>query len=339
MVIMLNFSPVKQDFTGEFSRFFAFFNKLFFIPLFSLIWKIPYDKMESSSSKGEISMEKKTISIIAALLAVVLVVVGVLFIQAKQTVGSLQQSQSEMAAQIDALNADVADKSSQIDALNADVADKESQIDALNADVADKSSQIDALNADVADKDSQIDALNADVADKVNQIDTLSAELEQALQDSTVPAAVQEEIPDTVPGKHSITRSFLYALDQYDITYTYTGVDDNDKDAVTIDFNIADHTLTFRLWFSPDCEDVQMVVWDVIAFNAGDKSAVRAAVDSLNLTYRFSCFYLEVDNTVTMSMDFIVREDGKASDILLEGLVRGLSILEDAYSTLEIYES
>ena len=298
-------------------------------------------------------MEKKTISIIAALLAVVLVVVGVLFIQAKQTVGSLQQSQSEMAAQIDALNADVADKDSQIDALNADVADKDSQIDALNADVADKSSQIDALNADVADKDSQIDALNADVADKssqidalnadvadkVNQIDTLSAELEQALQDSTVPAAVQEEIPDTVPGKHSITRSFLYALDQYDITYDYTGVNDNDKDTVTIDFNIAGRTLTFRLWFSPDCEDVQMVVWDVIAFNAGDKSAVRAAVDSLNLTYRFSCFYLEVDNTVTMSMDFIVREDGKASDILLEGLVRGLSILEDAYSTLEIYES
>ena len=333
-------------------------------------------------------MEKKTISIVAAVLAVALVVVGILFVQQKQSAENLQALQAELNAEIDALNAqvdekaaeiealnvDAADKDSQIEALNADVADKSSQIDALNADVADKSSQIDALNADVADKSSQIDTLNADVADKSSQIEALNADVSdksqkleamnadmtelnsqiQALSaNSTDQAATVEsltaeleqlrqstakpEIPDSIPGTYSTTREFLYAMEQADYSYTYMGIDGDGDETITTDFSCAGHSVTIWLWFSSDCESVMMRVWDVIAYNALAKNAVCTVCDELNYSYRYVCFYMEGDNTVTMSMDFIVRPDGNAGDIVLDGLLTSLAVLEYAYPNLEPY--
>lgn len=288
-------------------------------------------------------MGKKAISILAAVLAVALVVVGILFFQAEQTVSQCRQDQSalivkigelndDMAdrdSQIEALNADIADRDSQIEALNADVADKDSQIEALSADATDKDSQIAALNADVADKDSQIEALNADVADKDAAIESLTAELSQAQESGAV------EIPDSVPGKYATTRQLLYALDQAEINYTYDGIDSDGDEYIIIKDTCAGHPVTFRLWFSPDCEQANLRVWDIISFTSQQKNDVRIACDELNSSYKFAAFYLDYDSTITMSMDFILREDGKAGSIMLEGLMLAYSILEDAYPTLE----
>lgn len=330
-------------------------------------------------------MGKKAISILAAVLAVALVVVGILFFQAEQTVSQCRQDQSALIVKIDELNASLADRDSQIEALNANLADKDSQIEALNADVADRDGKIEALNADVADKDGKIEALNADVADKDSQIEALSADAtdkdsqiaalnadvadrdgkiealsadvadkdskiealsaEAADKDAAIESLTAElsqaresgavEIPDSVPGKYATTRQLLYALDQAEINYTYDGIDSDGDEYIIIKDTCAGHPVTFRLWFSPDCEQANLRVWDIISFTSQQKNDVRIACDELNSSYKFAAFYLDYDSTITMSMDFILREDGKAGSIMLEGLMLAYSILEDAYPTLE----
>lgn len=316
-------------------------------------------------------MGKKAISILAAVLAVALVVVGILFFQAEQTVSQCRQDQSALIVKIDELNASLADRDSQIEALNANLADKDSQIEALNADVADRDGKIEALNADVADKDGKIEALNADVADKDSQIEALSADAtdkdsqiaalsadvadkdskiealsaEAADKDAAIEGLTAElsqaresspvEIPDSVPGKYATTRQLLYALDQAEINYTYDGIDSDGDEYIIIKDTCAGHPVTFRLWFSPDCEQANLRVWDIISFTSQQENDVRIACDELNSSYKFAAFYLDYDSTITMSMDFILREDGKAGSIMLEGLMLAYSILEDAYPTLE----
>lgn len=260
-------------------------------------------------------MGKKAISILAAVLAVALVVVGILFFQAEQTVSQCRQDQSALIVKIGELNDDMADRDSQIAALNADVADRDGKIEALSADVADKDSKIEALSAEAADKDAAIEGL--------------TAELSQAQESGAV------EIPDSVPGKYATTRQLLYALDQAEINYTYDGIDSDGDEYIIIKDTCAGHPVTFRLWFSPDCEQANLRVWDIISFTSQQKNDVRIACDELNSSYKFAAFYLDYDSTITMSMDFILREDGKAGSIMLEGLMLAYSILEDAYPTLE----
>lgn len=199
-------------------------------------------------------MGKKAISILAAVLAVALVVVGILFFQAEQTVSQCRQDQSALIVKIGELNDDMADRDSQIEALNADIADRDSQIAALNADVADRDGKIEALSADVADKDSKIEALSAEAADKDAAIESLTAELSQARESGAV------EIPDSVPGKYATTRQLLYALDQAEINYTYDGIDSDGDEYIIIKDTCAGHPVTFRLWFSPDCEQANLRV-------------------------------------------------------------------------------
>ena len=336
-------------------------------------------------------MGKKTISILAAVLAVALVVVGILFFQAKQTVNQYQQDQSALNVKIDALNDDMADKDSRIEALNADiadrdgriealtadvadrdgkiealnadvadrdgkiaalnadVADRDSKIEALNADVADRDSKIEALNADVADRDGKIEALNADVADRDGKIEALNADVadkDAAIEGLTAELSLAQEsshgaveIPDSVPGEYATTRQFLYALDQLEIDYTCNGIDSDGDEYITIEDVCAGHPVIFHLWFSPYCNQASLRVWDIISFPSQQENNVRIACNELNSAYKFATFYLDYDSTITMSMDFLLREDGNAGDIVLDGLVLAYSILEDAYSTLESYDN
>ena len=294
-------------------------------------------------------MEKKKSILFAggaAVLMVALVVMVFLFVQAKQTAGIYQAQGEEMTAQIADLTADAANKDSQIEALTADAADKDSKIEALTADAADKDSKIEALTADAADKDRKIESLAADIAGQIeslaadvtakdSQIDSLKAALEQALD--AAPARV--EIPDTIPGAYNTTREFLYLLEQWDVAYDYQGVDSDGDDNVTMNYVCDGQSFTFHLWFSSDGNQANLRVWDIISFNSQFTSAVRAVCDELNSSYRFTTFYLEYDNTVTLSMDFIIRDNGSAGEIVLEGLVSAYLILEDAYASLAPYNS
>ncbi len=181
----------------------------------------------------------------------------------------------------------------------------------------------------------QIEALNADVADKDGKIADLSAELEQLRQ--SVPQPL--EIPDSVPGEYATTRQFLYALEQMEIDYIYNGIDDDDDEYITIEDNCAGHPVTFRLWFSPYCNQANLRVWDIISFNPQQETEVQIACGELNASYRFVTFYPSYDNTVTMKLDFLIWEDGNPGGIMLDGLLSAYAILEDAYPALEPYDN
>ena len=275
-----------------------------------------------------------------------------------EEIEALNADVADKASQIDALNADVADKATQIDALNADVADKASQIDALNADVADKASQIDALNADVADKNSQIDTLNADVADKASQIDALNADVsakkseidalnaDSTGKDNTIENLNAElerlrqsgsdkvEIPSHIPGVYSTTREFLYVLDQEDIIYSYKGIDSDGDERVTLDYSIADRDFTLQLWFSSDCDDVALRVWDVITFTDSEKATVQSLCDTLNGKYRFTNFCTEYDNTVSLMADFILPVSG-SGEVVRDGVFLAVLVLDDLFTSMD----
>ena len=306
-------------------------------------------------------MGKKVPTILSAALAVVIVAlaaVGVLYAQEKQTVGKYVQQQAELSALIESLNADVAEKELEIDTLNADVADKASQIDALNADVADKASQIDSLNADVADKNSQleqmtseladkdvqIDALNADVSAKKSEIDALNAD--STGKDNTIESLNAElerlrrsgsdnvEIPSHIPGVYSTTREFLYVLDQENISYSYKGIDSDGDERVILDYTIADRDFTLRLWFSSDCDDVALRVWDVITFTDSEKATVQSLCDTLNGKYRFANFFTEHDNTVSLRADFVLPVSG-SGEVVLEGVLLAALVLDDIFTSID----
>ena len=307
-----------------------------------------------------------------AVVIVALAAVGVLYAQEKQTVGKYVQQQAELSALIESLNADVAEKELEIDTLNADVADKASQIDALNADVADKASQIDSLNADVADKASQIDSLNADVADKNSQLEQMTSELadkdvqidalnadvsakkseidalnaDSTGKDNTIESLNAElerlrrsgsdnvEIPSHIPGVYSTTREFLYVLDQENISYSYKGIDSDGDERVILDYTIADRDFTLRLWFSSDCDDVALRVWDVITFTDSEKATVQSLCDTLNGKYRFANFFTEHDNTVSLRADFVLPVSG-SGEVVLEGVLLAALVLDDIFTSID----
>ena len=312
------------------------------------------------------------LAVILAVVTVALVAVGVLYAQERQTVGKYVQQQAEMSDLIESLRADVADKTSQIETLNADVADKASQIETLNADVADKASQIETLNADVADKTSQIETLNADVADKASQLEQMTAELadkdvqidalnadvtakkseidalnaDSTGKDNTIESLSAElerlrqsgsdkvEIPSHIPGVYSTTREFLYILDQEDISYNYKGIDSDGDERVTLDYSIADRDFTLRLWFSSDCEDVALRVWDVLTFTDSEKATVQSLCDMLNGEYRFANFFTDYDNTVTLRADFILPVSG-SGEVVLDGVLLAVLVLDDIFTSID----
>ena len=285
---------------------------------------------------------------------------------------SLRADVADKTSQIETLNADVADKASQIDTLNTDVADKASQIETLNADVADKASQIETLNADVADKASQIETLNADVADKTSQLEQMTAELadkdvqidalnadvtakkseldalnaDSTGKDNTIESLSAElerlrqsgsdkvEIPSHIPGVYSTTREFLYILDQEDISYNYKGIDSEGDECVTLDYSIADRDFTLRLWFSSDCEDAALRVWDVLTFTDSEKATVQSLCDMLNGKYRFANFFTEYDNTVSLRADFILPVSG-SGEVVLDGVLLAVLVLDDIFTSID----
>ena len=292
-------------------------------------------------------MGKKVPTILSAALAVVIVAlaaVGVLYAQEKQTVGKYVQQQAELSALIESLNADVAEKELEIDTLNADVADKASQIDSLNADVADKNSQLEQMTSELADKDVQIDALNADVSAKKSEIDALNAD--STGKDNTIESLNAElerlrrsgsdnvEIPSHIPGVYSTTREFLYVLDQENISYSYKGIDSDGDERVILDYTIADRDFTLRLWFSSDCDDVALRVWDVITFTDSEKATVQSLCDTLNGKYRFANFFTEHDNTVSLRADFVLPVSG-SGEVVLEGVLLAALVLDDIFTSID----
>lgn len=134
------------------------------------------------------------------------------------------------------------------------------------------------------------------------------------------------------------TEDFLAAMDEEGIKYTFEGTD-SDKDEVVNVVYTSDvfGKATFKFYFDEDGSDVTVRVWNVIDYDASDRSAVLEACNQANYDYRYSRFYVDdTDNSVTMAYDAYlpVRNSG---DTCLSILTMMRTILQVVYPDLEPY--
>lgn len=134
------------------------------------------------------------------------------------------------------------------------------------------------------------------------------------------------------------TKVFLDMLDEKGISYTMVGIDPDGDEKVEIDNTSEFFSYTLKFFFTPDNETINIRVWDVIHFDEEDLTKVIRDVNSLNAGYKWIKFYVdETDNTVTASMDLIVRENGRVDEVAWEGTLSMVDLLDIGYELLSVY--
>lgn len=147
-----------------------------------------------------------------------------------------------------------------------------------------------------------------------------------------IPAFAEEAV-------YANTKAALAAMDKYNLVYTLEGVDGDGDEEVVITHKTDASEYTIHMFFPEDDETVSIRVWDVIAFDSSVRSAVLETVNDLNCSYRFLRFRADSDNTVTVSIDLIVRAGNGIGDIVLEALGHIQSIVDEAYPELAVFNS
>ena len=142
-----------------------------------------------------------------------------------------------------------------------------------------------------------------------------------------------------VPGnvQYSATRRFLEQLDEKEIDYTYTGVDSDNRERITMKFKANDILISVQLFFFDDNEQCGMRVWNLIDFNASDLNEMYKVCNDLNTAYKFVSFTVdEDDNSITASEDLIFSLSS-ADEVCIEGLARCVDVCSQAMETLKKY--
>lgn len=141
---------------------------------------------------------------------------------------------------------------------------------------------------------------------------------------------------DYTQAKYSSTMQFLKILDNYDIKYTWQGMDSDDNEIISIGNNsdvVGNYTI--KVFFDDSNENCSIRVWNLIDYKSAMSSSVYAAVNSINYAYKYVKFFADdSDNSVTASIDLIYR-DSDIGEICLEALVDIVSIIDKAYPQLE----
>ncbi len=132
---------------------------------------------------------------------------------------------------------------------------------------------------------------------------------------------------------YSSTRKFTSIMDREDIRYSYEGVRENTKSEVVSVTYSGDNMDSIRVmfFFSEDCEDVAIHVFDMARVPSAKVSNVMEEINRQNSEYRFVRFYLDTDdNTIQLAADACFREND-VDEICLELLHRIVSISDDVY--------
>ncbi len=105
------------------------------------------------------------------------------------------------------------------------------------------------------------------------------------------------------------TQDFLDFLDSKGIKYTYAGTNDDHED-VTVSYTLDNFSsLTCKLFFKDDCEEVSLRIWNIITASAG-KNYVLSTLNSLNYDFKFAKFVFdESDSTVQAELDMYIDGD------------------------------
>lgn len=141
-------------------------------------------------------------------------------------------------------------------------------------------------------------------------------------------------------GQYKTTRLFLDYLDREGVPYTYDGISgSNAYEKVTVERPAAGMgTVTLVFIFDPDGETASIRIWNFIDYDASAYARVAAACDSMNGSYRFTCFYTDSsDDSVTVSMDLLLLGTADTGRILYRAMENMVTIAELAYPELKQY--
>ena len=141
-------------------------------------------------------------------------------------------------------------------------------------------------------------------------------------------------VASAIPGNVGFanTARFLQALEQYDLNYSYLGLDEYDDDHVRITLG---EDISINFFFTMDNEECNISIWNVVELNPESIEEAYRICNELNARYKYCTFYVDTsDNTVTMSMDLILRDCDDAGDICLEALDRVGYIYEIGHDVL-----
>ena len=140
--------------------------------------------------------------------------------------------------------------------------------------------------------------------------------------------------------EYPTTQSFIEALEENGLTYTYRGLDDDKTESVFVDVTLEDGPdLAFRYYFDPDLDLVEVRVFNFIDFRESALGDVLVDINQLNYDYRFVKFYADMtDISVTLSEDLIVRPDqDDLKEIFMDSLIYMYSIATHGWEVLSGY--
>ena len=166
---------------------------------------------------------------------------------------------------------------------------------------------------------------------------------EEEITEEEEEAIVEEEVPppaeDGTP-QYANTKAFISFLEELDIDgWEFVGVDgDGDEYIQFEDYAGDEYEYVVNMYFAEDNEQIGFYIWYVIEYEEEDFADVLYACNSLNYDYKFLTFYAdETDNTVTASMNLIVRENDDVAEIAIEALLHIENILAEAIEVLDEY--
>lgn len=138
--------------------------------------------------------------------------------------------------------------------------------------------------------------------------------------------------------EYSSTQAFIDWLEASDIPYTYSGVDDNGFERLSIDNTGEVFSYTLEYIFESNAENSTIRVWDIILYDDSDLNDVLLTINDLNTTYRFVNVYaMESDNSVNAKIDLIYRTHD-VGEIVGEASLRMVAIVDDIYAALSSYQ-
>ena len=95
-----------------------------------------------------------------------------------------------------------------------------------------------------------------------------------------------------------------------------------------------------EIFFDEALDSVSMRSWYVISFDEADLGDVLMQVNKLNSDYKFVTFVVDLnDYSVDAKIDCPLRDDANAGEIAYDALYYIISIIDEAYPELAVFET
>lgn len=135
------------------------------------------------------------------------------------------------------------------------------------------------------------------------------------------------------------TERFMTWLDNHGIEYETDDILDNGFEPVIVAKEIQDIELDLLFFFSEEEDAVCVRAFYIIEYDSEDFVKVMQVCNQLNYEYKYCRFYCdETDNTVTCSMDVIVRDNEDTGAIAGEALELMEALLDRGITELKKYD-